>query len=85
MNRVLYIDLTKKDNKIEDREDLFDEYLGGSDVAIKLMEEECPKGIDQLSVRNPISCAVGPLTALNPSPSKTVAMFKSPLTGNLGE
>jgi len=85
MNRVLYIDLTKKDNKIEDREDLFDEYLGGSGVAIKLLEEECPKGIDPLSAENPIIFAVGPLTALYPSASKTVAMFKSPLTGNLGE
>ena len=85
MNRVLYIDLTKKDNKIEDREDLFDEYLGGSGVAIKLLEEECPKGVDPLSAGNPIIFAVGPLTALYPSASKTVAMFKSPLTGNLGE
>jgi len=85
MNRVLYMDLTKKDIKIEDREDLFDEYLGGSGVAIKLLEEECPKGIDPLSEANPIIFAAGPLTALYPSASKTVAMFKSPLTGNLGE
>ncbi|NQE05459.1 Tungsten-containing aldehyde ferredoxin oxidoreductase [ANME-1 cluster archaeon GoMg1] len=85
MNRVLYIDLTKKDNKIENRDDLFDEYFGGSGVAIKLLEEECPRGIDPLSEANPIIFAVGPLTALFPSASKTVAMFKSPLTGNLGE
>ncbi len=85
MNRVLYIDLTKKDIKIEDRGDLFDAYLGGSGVAIKLLEEECRSGIDPLSADNPIIFAVGPLTALFPSASKTVAMFKSPLTGNLGE
>jgi len=85
MNRVLYVDLTKKDVKIEDRTDLFDNYLGGSGVAIKLLEEECPKGADPLSASNPIIFAVGPLTALYPSASKTVAMFKSPLTGNLGE
>ncbi|MGB2726876.1 MAG: aldehyde ferredoxin oxidoreductase family protein [Halobacteriota archaeon] len=85
MNRVLNIDLTKKDIKIDERGDLFDEYLGGSGVAIKLLEEECPKGTDPLSASNPIIFAVGPLTALYPSASKTVAMFKSPLTGNLGE
>ncbi len=85
MNRVLYVDLTKKDVKMEDRTDLFDNYLGGSGVAIKLLEEECPKGADPLSASNPIIFAVGPLTALYPSASKTVAMFKSPLTGNLGE
>jgi aldehyde:ferredoxin oxidoreductase len=85
MNRVLYIDLTKKDIEIVEREDLFDEYLGGSGVAIKLLDEECKTGIDPLSASNPIIFAVGPLTALYPSASKTVAMFKSPLTGNLGE
>jgi aldehyde:ferredoxin oxidoreductase len=85
MSRVLYIDLTKKNIKIEDRGDLFEDYLGGTGVAIKLLEEECPKGADPLSALNPIIFAVGPLTALYPSASKTVAMFKSPLTGNLGE
>jgi aldehyde:ferredoxin oxidoreductase len=85
MNRVLYIDLTKKDIEIVEREDLFDEYLGGSGVAIKLLDEECEPGVDPLSASNPIIFAVGPLTTLYPSASKTVAMFKSPLTGNLGE
>ncbi len=85
MNRVLYIDLTKKDIEIVEREDLFDEYLGGSGVAIKLLDEECETGIDPLSASNPIIFAVGPLTALYPTASKTVAIFKSPLTGNLGE
>jgi len=85
MNRVLYINLAKKAITIKQREDLFAEYLGGTGVAIKLLEEECPRGIDPLSADNPIIFAVGPLTALYPSASKTVAMFKSPLTGNLGE
>jgi len=85
MNRVLYINLTKRATSVERRGDLFDEYLGGTGVAIKLLEEECPRGIDPLSADNPIIFAVGPLSALYPSASKTVAMFKSPLTGNLGE
>ncbi|MFZ2071361.1 MAG: aldehyde ferredoxin oxidoreductase N-terminal domain-containing protein [Halobacteriota archaeon] len=85
MNNVLYIDLTKKDIRTEERPDLFDAYLGGTGVAIKLLEEECPHGIDPLSESNPIIFAVGPLNGLYPSASKTVAMFKSPLTGNLGE
>lgn len=85
MNKVLYIDLTKKDIRTEERTDLFDAYLGGTGVAIKLLVEECPQGIDPLSASNPIIFAVGPLTGLYPLASKTVAMFKSPLTGNLGE
>lgn len=82
---VLYIDLSKKKFWIEQREDLFEKYIGGAGVAAKLLLEECPQGIDPLSPENPIILAVGPLTNLFPLASKTVAMFKSPLTGNLGE
>ncbi len=83
--RVLHIDLTRKRIKIEERRDLFRAFLGGTGVAINLLAEECPKGADPLGEENPIIFAVGPLSALYPSASKTVAMFKSPLTGNLGE
>ena len=80
MNRVLYIDLTKKDIRMEERGDLFDEYLGGSGVAIKLLEKECPSGIDTLDALNPIIFAVGPLTALYPSASKRVfEKYQTPL------
>ena len=83
--KVLYIDLTKRKFWIENREDLFSKYIGGSGVAINLLNEECPKGIDPFHPDNPIIFAVGPLTGLFPLCSKTVAMFKSPLIGNLGE
>lgn len=82
---VLYIDLTKKLFYTVRREDLFEKYLGGAGVAAQLMLEECPQGCDPLGPDNPIIFAVGPLTALFPLASKTVAFFKSPLTGNLGE
>ena len=54
-------------------------------MAIRLLEEECPPGTDPLAPENPIILAVGPLVGLFPLASKTVAMFKSPHTGNLGE
>ncbi|MDZ4163525.1 MAG: aldehyde ferredoxin oxidoreductase family protein [Smithellaceae bacterium] len=82
---VLYVDLTKKRFKTVRREDLFSRYLGGAGVAAQLLLEECPEGCDPLSPESPIIMAVGPLTAMFPLASKTVAMFKSPLTGNLGE
>ncbi len=85
LNKVLYIDLTKKRFYAEIRHDLFSKYIGGAGVAIQLLNEECPKGIDPLSPENPIIFAVGHLTGLFPLASKTVAMFKSPHTGNLGE
>lgn len=85
LSNVLHIDLSRKRFWTEDRSELFNEMIGGSGVAINLLEEECPKGTDPLAPENPIILAVGPLTGLYPIASKTVAMFKSPLTGNLGE
>jgi aldehyde:ferredoxin oxidoreductase len=85
LSNVLHIDLSRKRFWTEDRSELFNEMIGGSGVAINLLEEECPKGTDPLAPENPIILAVGPFTGLYPIASKTVAMFKSPLTGNLGE
>ncbi|MCX7681666.1 MAG: aldehyde:ferredoxin oxidoreductase [Anaerolineae bacterium] len=83
--RVLYVDLSRRKFWVEERRDLFEAYLGGTGVAIRLLEEECPPGADPLGPGNPIILAVGPLAGLFPMASKTVAMFKSPHTGNLGE
>lgn len=85
MWNVLYIDLSRRDFWVEDRSDLFDRWLGGIGVAIQLFKEEIKPGIDPLSPDNVVVFAVGPLTCLYPMASKTVAVFKSPLTGNLGE
>lgn len=84
LSRVLYVDLTKKSYWVKDRQDLL-RYIGGAGIAINLLLEECPEGIDPYDPENPIIFAVGPLTGVYPLASKTVAMFKSPLTGNLGE
>ncbi len=83
--RVLYIDLSKRGFSIKKRPELFEAGLGGTGVGIRLLEEECAAGIDPSAPGNPIILAVGPLTGLFPLASKTVAMFKSPHTGNLGE
>ena len=83
--RVLVVDLSRRTSRIEDRRDLFEGAIGGSGVAIRLLDEMCPAGADPLGPDNPIILAVGPLTGLFPLASKTVAMFKSPHTGNLGE
>lgn len=82
---VLYIDLSKKRFWVEKRQDLFTKYIGGAGVATQLLHEECPEGADPFGPDNPIVLAVGPLTALFPLASKTVAMFKSPHAGNSGE
>lgn len=85
LDKILYIDLSKRRFHVRSRPDLFEKHIGGAGVAIRLLLEECPEKADPFGPENPIIFAVGPLTGLFPMASKTVAMFKSPLTGNLGE
>ena len=85
LSRVLFVNLSSRRYWVEERQKLFEEYLGGTGVAIQLLKENCTKGADPYGSQNPIVFAVGPLNGVFPIASKTVAMFKSPLTGNLGE
>ncbi len=85
LKQILYVDLSKRKFWIESRPDLFENYLGGVGIGIRLLEEECAHGIDPFSPDAPIIFAVGPFVGLYPMASKTVALFKSPHTGNLGE
>jgi aldehyde:ferredoxin oxidoreductase len=85
LSRVLFVNLSSRSYWVEERQKLFEEYLGGTGVAIQLLKENCTKGADPYGPQNPIVFAVGPLNGVFPIASKTVAMFKSPLTGNLGE
>ncbi len=85
MEKVLFIDLTERKVWSEEKGELFKKFLGGSGVAINLLHELCPEKEDPFSPENPIIFAVGPLLGVYPSCTKTIAMFKSPLTGNLGE
>lgn len=84
-SNILYIDLSHNNFWIEKRQDLFEKYIGGTGVAIQLLQENCPQNCDPFSPENPIIFAIGPLTGLFPLASKTIAMFKSPHVGNLGE
>jgi len=81
----LKVDLAERVFEVEERPELREEWLGGSGAAINLLFEHCPQGIDPFDPENPLILAVGPLNGLFPCAAKTVAMFKSPLTGNLGE
>ncbi len=85
LKRVLYVDLARRSFSIQERPEVFEAGLGGVGAGIRLLEEECPPGIDPFAPGNPIILTVGPLTGLFPLASKTTALFKSPHTGNLGE
>lgn len=84
-SNVLYIDLDTGDYEIKDRSDLFDKYLGGTGVATQLLLEECPPGTDPFYPDAPIIFSIGPLNTIFPCASKAVAVFKSPMTGEMGE
>ena len=66
LRKVLYVDLSKNDSWVEERQELFEEWMGGTGVSIKLLLEECPEGIDPLSPKAPIILAIGPLNGIFP-------------------
>lgn len=82
--RVLYIDLTTSKIRIEHRKDLHD-YLGGVGVASKLLEENIRPDLDVFDENQPLIFAIGAASTIFPVITKTVAMFWSPLTMELGE
>lgn len=82
--RVLMIDLEKQKIRIDERKDL-KEYLGGVGIAAKLLEEHMRPDLPPLAPEQPIVFAIGALSTIYPVMTKTVAMFISPLTGELGE
>ena len=85
LRKVLYIDLTSGESWSQERQELFENWMGGTGAGIKLLQEECPPGTDPLSPQAPIILSIGPLNGIFPVATKTVATFKSPLTGELGE
>jgi hypothetical protein len=57
LSQVLTIDLSARSARVERRPELFEQGLGGAGAAIRLLEEECPKGADPLGPENPIILA----------------------------
>ena len=82
--KVLFIDLSTEKLKIEKRADL-NASMGGVGIAIRLFEENFHPTLPPLHESQPIVFAVGALTSVFPVMTKTVAVFYSPHTGELGE
>jgi len=70
--------------RIEERIDL-NRYMGGVGIASKLLEENMHENLPPLDPAQPVVFAIGPLSTIYPVVTKVVAMFISPLTGELGE
>jgi aldehyde:ferredoxin oxidoreductase len=83
--RILYIDLTAGETRVEERSDLFHDYLGGTGLAMRLLDELVHDDKDPLDPAQPVIFAIGPLTTIFPIVTKTAATFRSPLTGEYGE
>lgn len=79
--RILYVDLSTPKFHIEN----FDEYLarkflGGNGLAVKILYEHLPQGVDPFSPQNMVVFAVGPITDTPlPSTSRGYVATKSPL------
>ncbi len=82
--RVLSINLSTQEIAVKDRKDLF-EYLGGIGVAAKLLDETVYYDKDALEPEQPLILATGAISTIYPVITKVAAVFKSPLTGELGE
>lgn len=81
---MLDIDLTTAKAEKVDITHLFERYIGGTGVAAALFDEIDP-AIDPMSPEAPVIFACGPFSSVFPVATKTVVMYKSPLSGNLGE
>jgi len=82
--KMLEVDLKSGEFKTSDITPLFEKYLGGTGVATALFGEVPPEN-DPYSPSAPIFFVIGPFSGVYPVATKTIAVFKSPLTGNLGE
>ena len=83
--RILHVDLTTGRTRVEDRDDLSRDYLGGTGVGVRLLDELVHDDRDALDPAQPVIFAIGPLTTIFPVVTKTAATFRSPLTGEYGE
>ncbi len=85
VTRIMHIDLSARRSKLIERDDLVDDWLGGSGLATALYAQYGDVGADPLGPDNPIVFAIGPLNVWYPVMTKVVSVFRSPLTGHWGE
>ncbi|ABR49296.1 Aldehyde ferredoxin oxidoreductase [Alkaliphilus metalliredigens QYMF] len=82
--RLLYIDLSSRTSQLLIRKDLMD-YIGGVSLGTQLLKEYCKLRGEPLASEQPIIVTKGPMNTIFPVVTKACTMFKSPLTGELGE
>ena len=85
--KYLYIDVERRSFKaVELSPDMLLKFLGGRGLAIKLLWDLNPPGVDPFSPDNHLVLATGPLTGYPlPSSGKMIVASKSPLTYGYGD
>lgn len=86
-NRILYIDLDRRETRYEEIADsLLSETLGGKGLGVHLLLRENPAGVDPLDPENRFIICCGPVTGTKMwSQSRFGVYSKSPATGGFGE
>ena len=82
---ILYVDLTAKTSRVERDEALFERFMGGTAAGTELLFRHGRPKDDAYVPEAPIIFTIGPFNSLYPVATKTVALFKSPQSGELGE
>jgi len=82
---ILEIDLTTSEIKRYSNPELFEKWIGGVGVGINLLNKIVPANADPLGPDNALIFSIGLLSTYYPIISKTAVLFRSPLTGDLGE
>lgn len=80
----MVIDLDNEEAEVLDRPDL-STYIGGVALGLQLLKEHGFPEEEALNPQQPIIYTKGPLNTVFPVVTKTCSLFKSPLTGELGE
>jgi aldehyde:ferredoxin oxidoreductase len=85
--KILRIDLSHSDVKIEDIEDeIYKKYIGGAGLVTYFLTKELAKGIDPLGPENKIVFATGPITGVPlPGSARHCIGAKSPLSNTLAK
>lgn len=85
--RILRVDLTEGTTKTTPySEEIAKKFIGGRGLAVKLLWDELPQGVDPLGPENMLIFSTGPYTAFPvPNSGKMVVASKSPLTGGYGD
>jgi aldehyde:ferredoxin oxidoreductase len=84
-NKIVAVQLSeRKSSALPISDTLYDEYLGGRGLGVKLLVDRLPAHTDPLDPKNPLIFTVGPLTATAvPTAGRSSLVTKSPLTGGI--